>query len=235
MSPPIPPLLAWVAVFGLVAAGILLIHLVVELRARNAALWQLNHTLDELAHIDPLTRLLNRRAIEQLLVAELSSSRRHHHPVSVLLADVDNFKLINDTLGHHAGDIALNEIATALQQSLRTEDALGRWGGEEFLAVLRFTDEDGAVHVAERLRAAVARTGPESRSRSITIGVAQWRGESLQQLLVNADRALYAGKLAGRDAVIVAGPAPATSEGPAATQPGPQPNGALEFAARQTR
>jgi diguanylate cyclase (GGDEF)-like protein len=235
VSSPFPPLVAWIAVVGLGAAGVLLIFLVVQLRARNAALWRLNRTLDELAHIDPLTRLRNRRAIEQLLVSELSSSKRHDHPVSVLLADVDNFKQINDTLGHHAGDVALEQIATALERSLRIEDALGRWGGEEFLAVLRFTDEEGAVHVAERLRSAVAHTGSGARSRSITIGVAQWRGESLHQLLMNADRALYAGKLAGRDLVSVASAVPTTTEGPAATQPSPRSDDPLEFAARQTR
>ena len=86
---------------------------------------------------------------------------------------------------------------------MRTEDAIGRWGGEEFLAVLRVTDEDGAIHVAERLRRAVADSAVGEPGRSVTIGVAQWRGEAPETLLAEADRALYAGKVAGRNLVSV--------------------------------
>jgi chemotaxis family two-component system sensor kinase Cph1 len=202
---PVPPLLSWIAVCGLGAAGVLLAILIRQLRSRNMALSRINRTLDQLAHVDPLTGLRNRRAIEQLLVAELSAARRHDQPLTVLLADVDHFKRINDTHGHHAGDRALQEIGAALERSLRAEDALGRWGGEEFLAVLRFTDTDGALRVAERLRSAVAQTGSEQDARSITIGVARWDGEPVDELLARADRALYAGKLAGRDLVSLAG------------------------------
>jgi diguanylate cyclase (GGDEF)-like protein len=200
---PVPPLLAWTSVCGLGVAGVLLPVLIFQMRSRNTELWRLNRTLDELAHIDPLTRLRNRRAIEQLLVAELSASSRHQQPLTVLLLDVDHFKLVNDTHGHHAGDRALQEIAGALERALRTEDAIGRWGGEEFLAVLRLTDEDGAIRVAERLRQAVADSATGEPGRSITIGVAQWRGEPAETLLAEADRALYAGKLAGRNLVSV--------------------------------
>jgi diguanylate cyclase (GGDEF)-like protein len=212
---PVPPLLAWVSVCGLGVAGVLLLVLIFQMRSRNSELWRLNGTLDELAHIDPLTRLCNRRAIEQLMVAELSASRRHQQPVSVLLLDVDHFKLINDTYGHHAGDRALQEIAGALQRALRSEDAIGRWGGEEFLAVLRVTDEDGAIRVAERLRRAVAESASGPLSRSVTIGVAQWRGEALEMLLAEADRALYAGKVAGRNLVSVSNGSSLLDQAPA--------------------
>jgi diguanylate cyclase (GGDEF)-like protein len=130
----------------------------------------------------------------------------------VLLLDVDHFKLINDTHGHHAGDCALQEIGGVLERALRAEDAIGRWGGEEFLAVLPFTDEEHAVRIAERLRRAVADTGREQLRRTITIGVAQWRGETLDALLAEADRALYAGKLAGRNLVAVSSATPAFPE-----------------------
>jgi diguanylate cyclase (GGDEF)-like protein len=209
---PVPPLLAWISICGLGVAGVLLLVLIFQMRSRNKELWRLNHTLDELAHIDPLTRLRNRRAIEQLLVGELSASRRHQHPLTVLLLDVDHFKLINDTHGHHAGDRALQEIAGALERALRSEDAIGRWGGEEFLAVLRFTDTEGALRVAERLRRAVAQTGSEQDARSITIGVARWEGEPVDELLARADQALYAGKLAGRDVVSLASARSAVDE-----------------------
>ena len=203
MSSPVPPLVAWASVVGLCVAVVLLLVLIVQMRSRTAELWRLNRTLDQLAHVDPLTRLSNRRAIDQLLATELSASRRHHHPLSILLLDIDHFKLINDTHGHHAGDRVLQEIGVALERELRTGDAIGRWGGEEFLAVLPFTDEAGAVELAERLRQAVVDTGTEGPSRSVTIGVAEWRGESPEALLAEADRALYAGKLAGRDVVSV--------------------------------
>jgi diguanylate cyclase (GGDEF)-like protein len=209
MPSPVPPLLAWVSVVGLCVAVVLLVVLIVQMRSRTSELERLNGTLDELAHIDPLTRLRNRRAIDQRLATELSAARRHRHPISVLLLDVDHFKLINDTHGHHAGDLALQEIGGALERALRAEDAIGRWGGEEFLAVLPFTDEGGAIRLAERLRRAVADTGREQLRRTITIGVAQWRGETPDALLAEADRALYAGKLAGRNLVAVSSAAPA--------------------------
>jgi len=183
----------------------LLLALIVQMRRRNRALHELNNTLERLAHFDPLTGLHNRRAIEHSLDVAIEAATRHGHPLSVILLDIDHFKQINDTLGHHVGDQALRSIAEALARTIRTIDVLGRWGGEEFLAVLGFTDEHGAELVAERLRLAVASTVADGRRLTITLGVAQWQGETVQELLQRADRALYLGKIEGRNRVRVAG------------------------------
>jgi diguanylate cyclase (GGDEF)-like protein len=124
------------------------------------------------------------------------------------MIDIDHFKRINDTLGHHAGDLALIETSKTLLSSLRNEDVIGRWGGEEFLVVLPFTDQAGAVQTAERLRNAVGNrksvaVGAES-SVTVTIGLAHWSGETVDMLIARADSALYAGKAAGRDTVYTA-------------------------------
>ena len=128
----------------------------------------LNTELARLAAIDPLTGLRNRRAIDEYLHDALSAARRHDLALSVLVVDIDHFKTVNDTLGHRSGDAVLAHSARVLDGALRTEDAIGRWGGEEFLVVLSGTDEEGALRATERLREALAqrpaRGGPSPRS-----------------------------------------------------------------------
>jgi diguanylate cyclase (GGDEF)-like protein len=200
--------LPWLAVIGLALASVLSIFLIVRLQRSRARLHELNTVLDTMAHVDALTALPNRRAIEQSLRDEISSASRHGQAVSVLLVDIDHFKQINDTHGHDAGDAALRVVAATLESALRTEDMIGRWGGEEFLGVLRFTNVDGAVVVAERLRQAIASAYLPALDAvgklSVTIGVAEWSGDSLDDLLRNADEALYAGKDAGRNCISIA-------------------------------
>ena len=109
-------------------------------------------------------------------------ARRHDLTLSVLVLDIDHFKTVNDTLGHRGGDAVLAHTARVLEAALRTEDAIGRWGGEEFLVVLTRTDEEDAIHVTERLRDALARDQPpEAQAHglvvTITIGVAEWHRE----------------------------------------------------------
>jgi diguanylate cyclase (GGDEF)-like protein len=198
--------LAWLAVAGLGAAGLAVIALLLGLQRRRAQLTELNQELGRLAAIDPLTGLRNRRAIDEYLSESLSAARRHGLPVSLLVIDVDHFKTFNDRLGHQAGDAILAHTARVLDGALRAEDAIGRWGGEEFLAVLPGTDEDGALSVTDRLRRALAVYQPEAAqahglSVTITIGLAQWREESIDELMSRADRALYLGKAAGRNTV----------------------------------
>jgi diguanylate cyclase (GGDEF)-like protein len=125
----------------------------------------------------------------------------------VLLVDVDHFKTVNDTLGHRAGDAVLVALAARLRQELRTEDVLGRWGGEEFVVLLPHTDADAAVALADRLRTAVGGTPftVDGQTLSITIsvgGASAIPGED--DLLRIADRELYAVKESGRDRVQVA-------------------------------
>ena len=125
--------------------------------------------LEALLREDALTGLSNRRAILTQLGGMVSAARRHGHPLSIAILDLDHFKRINDTHGHKTGDAVLVASAQALRSHLRAEDQLGRLGGEEFLILLPDTDADAAVHVAEKLRvevAARAHAGAASRSAS---------------------------------------------------------------------
>lgn len=197
--------LPWVAFGGLAVAGVLVLMLISGLRRRRGELVNLNHELDRLAHLDSLTGLCNRRAMEAFLQEELSSAKRHGHGFTVLMFDLDHFKRINDTIGHGGGDSVLTSAAHAFARNVRVEDTVARWGGEEFLALLPFTDEQGAMKVAERLQEAIAEVkhAPSSQlpALTVTIGVAVWEGEDIDALLGRADTALYAGKLAGRNTI----------------------------------
>lgn len=170
---------------------------------------QLVEQLQSAASTDPLTGLLNRRAMEERLAAELSRTHRHQIKTSVAGIDVDRFKLVNDTLGHAAGDRLLMEIATAIRQQCRSLDAVGRMGGDEFLVILPMTSADEAQIFAARVQRAVAllgKTHPEFGQVSLSIGLAEAprHGASPDAILVAADAALYRAKRAGRDAVQVA-------------------------------
>lgn len=209
--------LAWLAIGGLAVAGLAIIMLFTRLQGRREQLTRLNSDLARLAAVDPLTGLRNRRAIDEYLYEALSAARRHDQALSVLVMDVDHFKAINDSLGHHAGDAVLEHTARVLEGALRTEDAIGRWGGEEFLVVLPSTDEDGALRATERLRQALARDQPEEARAhglavTITIGVAEWRHEQMDELVSRADSALYLGKATGRDNVQVSSPLAGSAE-----------------------
>lgn len=201
--------LAWLALAGLTVAGLAIITLIASLARRRTQLTALNAELARLAAVDPLTGLRNRRAIEEFLHDALSAARRHELSLSLLVLDVDHFKSINDRLGHRTGDAVLAHTARVLNGALRAEDAIGRWGGEEFLIVLTGTDEEGALRATDRLRAALVADQPdEARAHGlavkVTIGMAEWHGEGMDDLVTRADRALYVGKAAGRDTVEVA-------------------------------
>jgi diguanylate cyclase (GGDEF)-like protein len=194
----------WLALAGLSVAGLAIILLIAGLARQRTQLIVQGGELARLAAIDPLTGLRNRRAIEQYLHDALSAARRHEQPLSLLVIDVDHFKNFNDRLGHRGGDVVLSHAARVLDAELRAEDAIGRWGGEEFLVVLAGTDEEGAVRATERLRAALAADQPEEARAhglpvTVTIGVAKWQQEDMNELISRADRALYRGKAAGRD------------------------------------
>ena len=206
----------WLALAGLAVAGLAMTFLFARLQRHRAQLSGLNDELARLAAVDPLTGLRNRRAIEQYLSDSLSAARRHGLDLSLLIVDVDRFKAFNDTLGHQQGDALLAHAARVLDDALRAEDAIGRWGGEEFLVVLPGTDEEGALHVTERLRVALAADQPETARAhqlpvTITIGVAEWGEESIGELINRADSALYLGKDAGRDTVHVCRDRPAVA------------------------
>ncbi len=170
-----------------------------------------NRRLEQLAHTDPLTKALNRRALSERLGAEMERVRRYNTTMSLLLIDLDHFKLINDTHGHLAGDDVLVEVAGMLQRVVRAVDIVARYGGEEFVIVLPETGAPGAEAFAERLRELIEGHGfAVSRGRPIrlttSIGVSSFPGfgvESVEDLLANADQALYRAKTEGRNRVRV--------------------------------
>jgi two-component system cell cycle response regulator len=161
--------------------------------------------LERLAYYDELTGLPNRRSVVRQLEALLSRARRHGHALAVLMIDADHFKALNDRYGHAAGDAALLALADRLGERLRTEDVVGRFGGEEFVIGLPDTGAAGAAAVAEDVRAAVAERSMTIAGHALTltvsVGWATWRDESLEQLLALADGALYEAKATGRNCV----------------------------------
>jgi two-component system cell cycle response regulator len=159
--------------------------------------------LEALLREDALTGLSNRRAILTQLGGMVSGARRHGHPLSIAILDLDHFKRINDTHGHKCGDDVLVAAVHAMGAHLRAEDQLGRLGGEEFLVLLPDTKGEAATHVADKLRAEVA-GAPAPVPVTVSVGVATWDGETPEELLQRADEALYAAKESGRDRVMAA-------------------------------
>ncbi|MFV0276022.1 MAG: GGDEF domain-containing protein, partial [Parahaliea sp.] len=165
--------------------------------------------LADIARIDSLTGVSNRRGFLEASESARSYCGRIGKPLSLLLADIDHFKCINDRYGHSAGDQALIHFATVLRESLRTEDVLGRIGGEEFAVILSGKSNSEAEVVAARFRAALrqrpARFGNVEITMSASFGIAQWQeNDDIGALFKRADQALYQAKGAGRDAVFVA-------------------------------
>lgn len=171
-----------------------------------------NRMLEHLSTTDALTGLRNRRFLEEHLEVEFLRARRYRTPLAVVLADLDHFKEVNDRHGHAAGDAALRAVARQLQRRLRATDVGGRYGGEEFLAVLGHQQLEGARVFAERWRAdvaaqTVATDEGERVGVRMSVGIASYSAEmpSAGTLLARADEALYRAKTAGRDCVVAAG------------------------------
>jgi len=163
----------------------------------------------ELQIRDPLTRLPNRRHFDGRLQAEFAFAKRHEAPLAVLMVDLDRFKEINDTYGHASGDAVLRAVAQVLEGALRLEDTIGRYGGEEFVIVVRGIDGEGVRVLAERLRVMIAAlevtVGDNVLGCSASIGAAMLARAHEQggDLMEAADRALYAAKAKGRNCVVV--------------------------------
>ncbi|MBP7131977.1 MAG: GGDEF domain-containing protein [Aquabacterium sp.] len=175
--------------------------------------------LEHLSLHDVLTGLLNRRAIEAMLDREAQRLERFSEPFSILLIDIDHFKLVNDRLGHAAGDQVLIEVARRLQAEAREVDHVARYGGEEFCVLLPHTDHEGALQAAERLRESVCERpiiwGEASVPVTISMGLvcAEDPRERLPSLLRRADAALYEAKEGGRNMVVSARDNASPSEG----------------------
>jgi diguanylate cyclase (GGDEF)-like protein len=177
-----------------------------ELTEINMLLDQRSRTLEEKSKLDPLTGAYNRAGMEDSLTTALRHWKYDKKPLSLLLFDVDHFKLINDTHGHTVGDNVLRELTLLVNSNIRSEDKFARWGGEEFIIVCGNTSLNQAVEIAEKLRNIVdACTLAGSLKVTVSFGVAQIReGESLEALFNRTDQALYAAKAQGRNQVKVA-------------------------------
>jgi diguanylate cyclase (GGDEF)-like protein/PAS domain S-box-containing protein len=177
-----------------------------KLKARTDQLEEAKIQLEALAALDGLTGLKNRRAFQDRLQEEISRSRRHGHPLSLILLDIDHFKSYNDTFGHPKGDEVLRAVGKLLSRTMRDTDFAARYGGEEFAIILPNTDRAGAEQVAERLRSAIAAAEWDDRAITASVGTASFSSDvnNVDALLEHADRALYRSKEAGRNRVTVA-------------------------------
>ena len=174
--------------------------------ALNRALEAANQRLNRMATTDTLTKLWNRRFIEDRLAHEISMAGRYGHPVSLLMFDIDHFKVVNDTYGHVAGDRVLVALSDLTRRLIRATDYPCRWGGEEFMILMPNTTSTETMSVAEKLRQSIAQLHiPEVGTVTASFGAATYRpNESIDDWINRADTALYEAKHGGRNTVRVA-------------------------------
>jgi two-component system cell cycle response regulator len=180
----------------------------------DAVLWiatniSCRHALEQrlisLSETDKLTGLWNRRHFETVSAQELKRALRCQHCISLLILDIDNFKLVNDTKGHQSGDAVLKGLASMMTECMRESDIITRWGGEEFIVLMPCTELDVAIEAAERLRKSVEQYRFEDGIYvTISIGVAKWQieAESVENVLSRADQSLYKAKHNGKNCVV---------------------------------
>ncbi|MGE4528878.1 MAG: diguanylate cyclase [Rhodospirillaceae bacterium] len=169
---------------------------------RQSEMLRKAHTLSV---TDPLTQVFNRYKLEEVLASEERRARRYGTGFSVIMADIDRFKAVNDTFGHPIGDRVLEIVAAEMRASTRTTDVVGRWGGEEFLIVCVHTRPEAAAVLADMLRRRIAAIDfPEAGRITVSFGVsAHAPGDTTAAVVARADAALYAAKRGGRDRVCV--------------------------------
>lgn len=159
--------------------------------------------LEKLALTDRLTGLYNRHKLDELLVQQQDLSDRYQSPFAVMILDIDHFKQVNDTYGHHVGDTTLVELAQILIAVTRQGDTVGRWGGEEFIIIVPHADKVALLEMAEKVRESVEQHSFETVQKiTVSIGVAiHKQNETVSRLLSRADEALYTSKQEGRNRV----------------------------------
>jgi two-component system, cell cycle response regulator len=174
---------------------------------------QYQQNLEYQTQVDSLTGLFNRRALERKITEEFERAKRYGHPLSVLILDIDNFKQINDTYGHHGGDKALVKISETLREKTRRSDFPSRYGGEEFVLILPESDQESAVQAATKIHDEIrsCRFGTPEKPFLLTVSIglsstslkdySDWR-----QMIEDADGALYHAKNTGKDRIELALP-----------------------------
>jgi diguanylate cyclase (GGDEF)-like protein len=178
--------------------------------------------LEEMATTDGLTGLFNKRALTDIGQQKLRSASRFKKPLSLLVCDIDHFKRVNDTYGHDVGDVVIKGFADVLKRVKRDTDAVGRFGGEEFVVVCEETDERGAMLLSERIRTELQETtfhtelGPLQVTCSIGVAPYPLAGQSWDALFKATDEALYASKRGGRNRVTIWSPKSSSSSSSAA-------------------
>jgi diguanylate cyclase (GGDEF)-like protein len=181
-----------------------------SLTERNEQLQQAKETFEQLSITDGLTKLHNHRFFQDHLTREIKRVNRTGEPLSILLLDIDDFKRLNDRLGHASGDELLLGMARIMNETVRDSDLLARYGGEEFVVLATNTDVDGAYRLAEKIRTSIAETSfildDSLRPTRITvsIGVALYSGNR-KEFFAAADRALYRAKAQGKNCVVLDG------------------------------
>lgn len=179
-----------------------------QMREQYAELQRVNEVLEQLSITDGLTSLHNHRFFQEQLAKEIKRSDRVGDPLALILIDIDHFKKWNDKIGHAGGDEVLRKIANVMNEIVRETDVLARYGGEEFALILPKTDMDGAMKLAEKIRASVAASSivldlPSEHMRlTVSVGVNVYRGDA-KAFFSGADQALYRAKDGGRDCVMV--------------------------------
>jgi len=179
------------------------------LEQKNKELTEAYGKIEHLALTDTLTGIPNRRNLTNLMGKEASRSRRNGTTFSMVMCDIDFFKKVNDTYGHDTGDYVLCLVASTIQENLRRQDVVGRWGGEEFLIMLPETKMEDATGVAEKLRGAIENQemvfGEYKFNVTMTFGVSVFESElGIEKSIKKADDALYEGKQSGRNKVVQA-------------------------------
>jgi len=180
----------------------------VELELSKVEITVQNKALKKLASYDPLTGILNRRALFERLEALIAQSLRSEQAYSCLMVDIDHFKRINDTYGHAIGDIAIKAMSDTLMEMTRPEDLVGRYGGEEFVVVLKGAEPEKALEIAERIRVAVSEIEIDAEGDTLTFtasfGVTTDATASVspKDIVDQADQGLYAAKSGGRNKVV---------------------------------
>lgn len=179
------------------------LHILRDISERKKA----EEEIYRLANIDPLTDLPNRRFMRHRIDDEKARSERNKHPFSFIIADIDDFKDINDNYGHDCGDYILVELSRLMEELLRKQDIVSRWGGEEFLFLLPETDTEGAVNTAEKIRRRVEEKNfiydSSKLNLTMTFGVASADfADDIQERIKTADSALLLGKNRGKNCVV---------------------------------